>query len=172
MNGVSNYETRMLRDNSAVMAERLFEIYQEADKLIDWFQSFSLVRVFINFFYRIYLYFIVLPLFHLYIHGPSVGPIGFWSGMSYSQICAKLTNMNDPDFWSLTEDNSKRCYIMILQHFHSFWILLISILYFVLIYYAFRYSIQLITFLVRKSSLLYLSRPFDEQKVTKLTSKT
>lgn len=131
-----------LADGSVALAQRFFQSYSEADQMIDWIQSIYPVRIAFQMVYKIYLYLIVLPFFHVYIHGPNLGPIGFWSGMSFDQICSKLTNMNDPDFWSSTQENSKRCQMMIMQHFHSFWILALGISYFVLLYFTVKLGIR------------------------------
>lgn len=149
MESIVKYGSKNLKENSVVLAETFFESYREADQLVDWLQSFSLVRMICQLFYKAYLYLIVLPFFHIYIHGPNIGPIGFWSGMTFHQICAKITNMNDPDFWNLTEENSKRCQILILQHFHSFWILGIGIIYFLLLSIILKLGIRWVLHLAR-----------------------
>lgn len=43
----------------------------------------------------IYEYFVICPLFTLYIHGPSLGQFGFWHGKTESQICAHLTSQSE-----------------------------------------------------------------------------
>lgn len=87
---------------------------------------------FIRFLFEMVFYY---PLSILYFHGPQVFGIGFWQGMSLEQICAHLTNERAPSsFWSKTPLNRSVCQQMVENQFHSFLILVLSVLYFLSIF--------------------------------------
>ena len=61
----------------------------------------------------------------LYFHGPQIGGIGFWEGLSLYEICARLTNVPELH-WTL---HSGECAGLIERKFNSFLIPCYFILY-------------------------------------------
>ena len=97
--------------------------------------EYQVLKLFLSFFHKIYFYFIITPLFYLYIHGPSLLNIGFWNSKSYSEICSQISNVSDQYFWDKSETNKLQCQGMIYDRFHSFLVLILTIIYFIMLYY-------------------------------------
>lgn len=77
---------------------------QEMSRLWDWLYSFSLIRSVAMVIYKIYLFVIVIPLFYIYVNGPSFHGYLFWGGKSLPDICASITKV-DAHFWTATTDS-------------------------------------------------------------------
>lgn len=75
------------------------------------------------------LLFLVLeaPLLTLYLQGPQLGGYGFWEGLQYNEICARLTGV-DAAHWS-SSSGMVECLHLIDRKFNAFLILNYFILY-------------------------------------------
>jgi hypothetical protein len=80
------------------------EEIQEISRLWNWLLSFSLIRSVALIIYKIYLFVIVIPLFYIYVNGPSFHGYLFWGGKSLPDICASITKV-DAHFWTSTPDS-------------------------------------------------------------------
>lgn len=84
------------------------------------------VAILTNPFIRWILYiFIEIPLRELYFHGPSMHGYGFWKGLSNSQICAELTQVEESHWVT----NISTCNSLVHRQFEAFLIIIYFCIY-------------------------------------------
>lgn len=81
----------------------------------------------VSFLLFLYTWIVELPLWFLYVNGPSIGGWFFWEGRNSYDICASLTVMPS-DFWK--GPNALACETLVYNHFRTYMTLLICVVYF------------------------------------------
>jgi hypothetical protein len=76
------------------------------------------VRIVYDTLYRMFLFFIVMPLFYVYVNGPSIYGVGFWRGKSFPDICSSVTSVQ-ASFWTESQVNASECEMIVLREFTS-----------------------------------------------------
>jgi hypothetical protein len=81
-----------------------------------------------------------LPLMMLYFYGPSCGGYGFWEGLSFPEICARLTSVT-ATHWTL---NMPECAELIERKFTAFIVPCYIVIYFYILYIFIHLAVRLI----------------------------
>lgn len=115
-------------------------------------ESYGLIR-------NMYIVFIVAPLFNIYFNGPCFGGYGFWGGKSNHDICTVLAPSSSSLHWA--NEGSKHCDEMVMRAFNSFLNLIMTIVYFIVIYYAFKKAYR---------SAVYRTKTFTSQAYSGIQS--
>ena len=77
---------------------------QEMSRVWSWFLSISPVRGMAMIIYKAYVLFIAIPMFYVYLNGPSLGGFSpFWTGKSLPDICSSITKV-DSKFWENSDE--------------------------------------------------------------------
>lgn len=69
-----------------------------------WLFSWPPIRMLGSVVYKVYLLLFAIPLFYLFLHGPSLGGFGFWEGKSFPDICSMITKV-DSRVWMSSVEN-------------------------------------------------------------------
>ena len=85
------------------------------------------------------------PLLFLYFYGSSIHGIGFWGGMSPTNICAQLTH-TDPVIWN----NSDYCDDILMRQFDSFFITMSFFVYAFMLYVLYKFLTTGFSFCVNR----------------------
>jgi len=67
----------------------------------------------------LYQFFILYPMWYVYLNGPSFFGYGFWNRKNYENICQEITHV-DQSHWISNEENYQVCVNKINQHFLDF----------------------------------------------------
>lgn len=78
--------------------------------------------------HKMYILFLMIPMYYLYMKGPSFGGYGFWSGKSAPDICSTITSV-DSHFWTSSTEKMQECELIILREFDSFMTGIMSLVY-------------------------------------------
>lgn len=141
---------------------QLFDSIEIFDNISNYWNEFSWFRGIYQFFYKIYLYFILAPLFYLYINGPSFLGFGFWKGKKFSEICSEISGVKDTLFWEISIENQLKCKELIYTQFYSICILIIIIIYFIILYTIIKIIIKIFP-KIFYSIKYHLSKIFHKQ---------
>ncbi len=120
----------MITQHQNIVAD-LHSLQDDILELSDtWFTilQWEPIRIVVQFFYKIYLIVVAIPMFYLYMNGPSIGNIGFWSGKSLPDICSTITKV-DAHFWTSSSEKMQECEIIVFREYHAFMVGMLSIIY-------------------------------------------
>lgn len=112
-----------------------------------WLMDKWPLRFFYNWLYKLFLFLVVMPLFYVYMNGPSLGGYGAWGGKSLPDICSTVTNV-DSHYWTSSKESMAECEIIVFREFNTFLVGVCSIMYFMIV-------AKIILSLLKNSSHVY-----------------
>lgn len=143
----------------------MWDLQQQINELETlWAQanSFMVLNAFLQFSYRLYMLFIVIPMYYLYVNAPSFGPVGGYGGRNNYEICQQIAQFKTSvDFWNATEQNRLECKVMLMKNFASF-MAVVNVLLYVLLLYT---LVKLITSMFQYSVAAVSTKTYEKLKL-------
>ena len=116
-------------------------------------------KFFFGFFMKLYVLFIVIPLFYFWQYGPGYGKFGGMGGDPPEVICSRIQGMS-PAFW---EANMKECYQIVAKNFSEV-LSLVSV--FIYVFLLKIITEKIFSFFVEKIKQILTTRDRQQQRRT------